>query len=275
MADWASFDAERGTSTFVGVITPSATANTKGAASSVLVTLTEPSYGFWLYFDFMQSSATARTVFFDILVDGVTLFQNLAINPGGKNGASDSRCHTQGAFFPLVIPAGAVTVKAQSSMASHGDCVLTLTTRSGGMQSFGQKMATYGAITGTTRGTVVTSSGTANTFGNWVEICSSTLFRHHAIMAVVLHGNAWQTAFNEQFGELDIGTGTTTADAISIWRTSRGGMGANATTGIIHPMWHGPVMVDIPEGQKIFARTRRDFTSASQRNVDVILYGIG
>lgn len=275
MADWASFDAERGTSTFLGTVTPSATAHTKGAASSALVTLTEPAYGFWLYFDFMQTNSTARTIFFDILIDGVTLFQNLAINPGGRSGATDCRCHTQGAFFPLVLPAGAVTVKAQSSMASHGTCTLALTIRSGGMQSFGQKMATYGAITSTTRGTVVTASGTANTFGSWVEICSSTLFRHHAIMAVVLHGNVWQTAFQEQFGELDIGTGTTTADAISIWRTSRGGMGTNSLTGIIHPMWHGPVMVDLPEGQKIFARTRRDFTSASQRNVDVILYGIG
>lgn len=271
MADWATTGfSELLLDGVTMAVTPSNTAHTKGSWSSGY-TNSKRREGAWLVFSWSGTSATARTLLIDISVDDVVIAENIAINPGGTGGAAQVRCHTQRIWLPISIPAGVVKMRSQSSMATHGVHYLLLEL---GSASIGDEAGPYlyalGANTGTTRGTTVTASNTEGTFGAWAQVTASSP-RLRSLLAWVGHGNAWLTAYADQWIQLQIGIGEAGSEQQIAYLREAGG--TSSSTGQMHPQWYGPINVDIPAGSRIAVRSAVAVSSATQRNRDVIIYG--
>jgi len=85
------------------------------------------------------------------------------------------------------------------------------------------------------------------------------------------HGQADWSTFTNQWAIVDIGIGAAGSETEILTLAD---LGASSGTQILAQQWYGPYFLDIPAGTRISARVRKQYTSASQRTIDVILYGI-
>lgn len=271
MADWSCVGSQEISLVYGDGTTPSNTANTKGSWT-IQATLNHSVDGFWINWSWMQTNGTARTLLCDVSVDDVVIASNLAICPGGRNGANDSRAHSGNTYFPITLPPGVVKTRAQCSVASHGIVYFMLNMSPGiGLNTAGAQMTAYGVDTQNTKGTVVTASNTEGVYGSWVQI-SASCNRISALMAHVGHNNAWLSGLTDQWYRIRVGIGEVGSEHI-IWVPYETG-GSSSTTGLHHNQWHGPIYVDIPAGTRLAVCGAAQNSSGVQRVRDVILYGI-
>lgn len=273
MADWGPGASESWINPSSIDVTPGATAHTKGSWTNASL-LTEPAHGFWLLFDWMQAVTTARTVLFDIAVDGVVIVNNLSICPGGySSGSPTSRTHEQIIFVPVTLPAGQVQVRAQTNVASHGTCAVTISPCKYAERPSSAVCTTYGATIANSRGTALVASNTGGAFGAWVSL-TTACERTRELLLHLGHGNTWQTAFADQYHRVEIGVSTDGTNWTPVWSPSFVG-GAASSTGLVHPQYLPLALLDIPAGLYIGARLARQSNSASQRTLYATLYGFG
>lgn len=271
MADWScnpGLDRTCLTGNYVSV-TPGATAHTKGSWTTVF-TNTVPRFGFQLGTGWMQNLTTARTMLFDIAVDGVVIASDIAVCPGGASGAANSRVHQSLLLFPVALPAGVVQIRAQSSFASHGYCGLTLFYGDTNSQlPCFARCETLGASLASTKGTVVTASSADNTFGSWQQI-GVTSSRVRAFRVHAGHNNGWLNMFSDQNTRLEVGVGGTGSEVGICYIDPFAGTGTSYFIPV--PQDSPLVLCDIPAGTTISCRLAVQWTT-DQRVRDIIFYG--
>ncbi len=173
-------------------------------------------------------------------------------------------------FFPIRIPSGSrISVRTQKSSS---DSVLRLnldgdSTSFGSLFSFG-RVTDYGTDLTDSGGIVVDPGGVAHTKGSWAEITASTT--NPCKQIVLALGNRANTAptFDARFA-FDIGIGSSGAEIVILedlpFEYFNDNMG--------QPVF-GPFNVDIPAGTRIAARSQSSIIDATDRLLDVIIYGV-
>lgn len=271
MADFGPHAGDIRSSVGLVAITPHATAHTKGSWATQDGSTPDRVDGLYITPVFFGDNSTRRTVLVDVGVGSgpTTLISNLMVCP--SHVANNSREVAQHAYFPVALPQSELfKMRAQSSMSSHPDVYAYVMPMKSGLPCVGSVVDTYGADTANSRGTTLTASGTDNTYGSWVQLTASSE-RVKAIVLAFGHGQADWSTFTNQWAIVDIGIGAAGSETEILTVAD---LGASSGTQILAQQWYGPYFLDIPAGTRISARVRKQYTSASQRTIDVILYGI-
>ena len=271
MADFGPHAGDIRSSVGLVAITPHATAHTKGSWATQDGSTPDRVDGLYITPVFFGDNSTRRTVLVDVGVGSgpTVLISNLMVCP--SHVTNNAREVAQHAYFPVSFPPSELfKMRAQSSMASHPDVYAYVMPMKSGLPCVGSVVDTYGADTANSRGTTLTASGTDNTYGSWVQLTASSE-RVKAIVLAFGHGQADWSTFTNQWAIVDIGIGAAGSETEILTLAD---LGASSGTQILAQQWYGPYFLDIPAGTRISARVRKQYTSASQRTIDVILYGI-
>lgn len=264
------------TSTSKGsVVVSSAAANTKGSWTSLfdpgewgiagqmydglLVTLSQP------------SAAGPYLVDLGYSVDGST-FSTVVDNLAVPYRAASAAAINYG--LPLRLSGYANTgsglyARSQCTVAS-GDITVSVVPLFGGLFGGpGGRMITYGAATGTSRGSTIDPGSVANTNGAWVQFSGNTT-GHISSIAISLGSNAdiARTGVPIQIA-VDVGVGAASAEAVVI---SNYMVQMNTTTDFNPNQMCVAIPVSIPPASRVSVRARSNNAVAGDRTVDAILY---
>ena len=268
MSDWAANAGDRYPIDFASNLTPNASPHTKGAWSSASTYL--QANGVYVKLEWCQSNSV-RTVLLDIGIGAswsqVVLIPNMVWTPA-VGGADTGRDHQENVFFPIAIPAGAVWVRAQSSLSSHPDLWCYHRPVIGGAPFIGSVCSAYGVNAGTSLGTEVVAGAGDGEVGAWTQITASC----DRIRAIIISANTGLTpvySSTDIWSSFDVGIGPSGAE-VKIISDITNGVGGNI--GITHPQYFGPYAVDIPSGTRISIRTYLQGTSYRSRYFAI--YGI-
>ena len=273
MADWGPWIADRVLfSQLHSAVTPGSSAHTKGAW--VAGANSDRGDGIYLQFPMIGNHSTARTLLLDVGVGSpeIVLISNLMLCPPSVGGVTTQRETSQTIYFPVSAPPGyAIKVRAQASMASHQGIYVTSTKASSGLPVVGQVVDTYGANVAATKGVTLTAPSSDGSYGSWTEITASCE-RIKAMMIACGHGQADWTTFSDQWYQIQIGVGGAGSEQNILTLYEAGA--SSSATGTVSQMVLGPYYVDIAPGSRLSARVGKQYSSASQRTLDVVLYGI-
>lgn len=271
MADWGPCVGDAQWAIGYGNLTPDATAHTKSAWASINSN-TDRSDGLLIAVPYLQHHTSIRTLLVDIGFGSPeqTIISNLMLCPP-TGGLNTCRAIAQTIWFPVSLPPIDLKVRSQASIASHGTFSLRANKIRSGLPMAGTVVDTYGADTANTRGVVATGSTTEGVFGSWAEVTASSN-RVKALMIAVGNGNQSWAAYSNQWYYIDIGIGGAGSEQVVLELREAGG--SSSGTGTAAPLMLGPFFVDIPDGSRISVRTAKQYSSSSQRTLDVVLYGI-
>lgn len=173
-------------------------------------------------------------------------------------------------MFPVSIPSGTrIAARLQSNGASNTlDAVVTLLV-SGFIPSAPLSVVTdYGIVTTDSGGTSVDPGGTANTKGAWSEITASS---NKVDMLSIVFGNQLNAAMATAHWLFDIGIGAAGSETILIPDLM---VSSDVGDDRLSPVSIGPIPVNIPAATRIAVRSQCDIIDATDRLLDVALYGI-
>lgn len=246
-------------------ITASVSTNVKGSYSEVIAATSFKSAGF--LFQNLCTTATA-----DYLLD-------IAIGPvGGEtvivsdlliSSQSVGNLVVQIALFPIAIPAGSrISARCQSSDASAALNIVLQLIKGGVFQAMGlTRCSSYGPDTSDSGAQVVDPGAVANTKGAWTQIVAATDPIEWAVIALGNRNNAVQAISNNL---LDIGIGSPGSEQALItdlyYRCH--------TTGDCFDPVLTALPLRIPAGSRLAARCQSTTTDATDRLVDVAVYGV-
>lgn len=273
MADFGPGQGDRFTETIQVNMTPGASAHSKGSWSTFSGGVLGRCDGFYLFPAFLGNNSTLRTLLMDIGVGTSPdiVINNLMVCPPNSNPSTVCRVVGQQIFFPVLLPSGYdLKARSQSNMASHPGIYVDATPCFSGLPCVGSVVDTYGADTTNSKGVTLTAPNTENVWGSWSEIVASCE-RVKAMVVAVGHGQANWSTFGDQWKSIQIGIGGAGSEQ-PVFNVNS--IGASSGTGIPSQSWFGPYYIDIPAGTRISGRHITQHTSASQRTIDVILYGI-
>ena len=271
MADWGPWVGDYLGASCECSPTPGDSAHTKGAWS-YSVTDTNRADGLLVNFEWEQNYTTIRTLLFDVGIGAGSdiLINNLMVCPPA-GGAAVSRAGEISVFFPVSVPPDQIRMRSQSSMASHATTYALTKKLISGLPTVGSVVDTYGVDTANTKGTTLTAPDNPSQYGSWTQIAASTN-RIKALVFAIGHGQADMTTFSDQYFDLSIGIGAAGSE-VELAEFLQAG-GSSQTTKTLSPGYLGPLYVDIPEGTRLSARVRKQWNSASQRTLDVVIYGV-
>jgi hypothetical protein len=242
-------------------------ANTKGSYSQLIATSSFPAVGILISFSRHNAGGSG----FDYLVDiaiGAAASEHVIISNLVSSGGAEQGTYTY--FFPCSIPAGSrISARIQSTTASVGtriNCLLL----GGGFAQAEQfsGVDTYGANTTDSGGTSVDPGGAANTKGSYVEISSSTNHKHHYIVV----GIGLQTNIIRTTGSwlMDIAIGALGSEQIIVPDID---FSCHSLGSMITP-YAIVIPIQVPAGSRIAVRLQSSITDASDRLMDVVIYGV-
>jgi hypothetical protein len=273
VADFGAWNGDTRSSIGLVVITPSGTAHTKGAWATQDGPTPDRVDGLYISPVFFGDSYTRRTVLVDVGVGAgpTVLINNLMVCPAHASATNNLREVAQHVYFPVCFPPSELfKMRAQSNMASHPDVFAYAMPMRSGMPCVGSVVDTYGADTANSKGTTLTASGTEGVYGSWVQLTASSE-RVKALVLAFGHGQADWSTFTNQWAIVEIGVGGAGSEVEILTLAD---IAVSSGTQILAQQMYGPYFVDIPAGTRVSARVRKQYTSASQRTIDVILYGI-
>lgn len=253
-------------------VTPGPSAHTKGAWVSGANS--DRGDGLYINFPILGNHVQARTLLLDVGVGSPesVIISNLMLCPPAVGGVTTQRDVSQSIYFPVSAPPGyAIKMRAQASMASHQGIYATSNKAASGLPVVGHVVDTYGANTTSTKGVTLTAPASDGAFGSWTEI-SASCERIKAMMIACGHGQADWSTFSDQWYQLQIGVGGVGSEQNILTLYEAGA--SSSATGTVSQMILGPYYVDIAPGSRISARVGKQHSSASQRTLDVVLYGI-
>ncbi len=173
-------------------------------------------------------------------------------------------------IVPLTIAAGSrISARCQASSANEElEMQVMLFGNTLANTASLSRVTTYGANTADSGGVQVDPGAVANTKGSYSEITSSTTDPIRALVVAI--GN--QNNFNQTNAHalLDIAVGAATSEQVII---SNMLYSTSTTSDRFHPIFAGPFPVNIPIGTRIAARSQSSNTDATDRLIDVIVYG--
>lgn len=248
-----------------------ASANVEGTWTTIGSTFAEDCDGFWL------STLARGGAVFDAHVD-------LSIDDGGGNKKiilTDWLVSNGGIAFrdpaiylPIPVRAGEqVYGRAQSGATGGQNIDVDLLGVAHGFIFPGShgRITTYGADETDSGGTSVDPGGTVNTKGSWAQLTASTDNDISWLMIAI--GNARLSRTGAVHGLLDVGIGAGGSEKIILpdlpHRT-----GTTSDMNKPGPSLFGPFAVEIPAGTRLAARRQADSNNATDRLVDIVLYGI-
>jgi len=273
MADFGPHTAEVLSSNGLVTATPGATANTKGSWASFTDYPPDRVEGFDFSTAYLGNSSSIRTILMDIGVGSgpTTIISNLMVCPPHANSTTLERSVSEHFFFPVALPPGeTIKMRAQTNVASHADVYAYMKPMKSGLPCVGSVVDTYGADTANSKGTTLTAPNTDGVYGDWAQV-SASCERIKALVIAVGHGQADWSTYSNQWAILQVGIGGAGSE-VEVARIIDIGTG----NGIRTPSqsMHGPYYLDIPAGTRLTARVAKQYSSSSQRTIDVILYGI-
>lgn len=175
-------------------------------------------------------------------------------------------------MLPIPIPVGErISARSQSTTASVG-CYVGVHLLGGGFlrASGGNALDTYGANAADSGGTSIDPGTTLHTKGAWVEFSAATA-RDIKQLIVGCGNQVNLTRANADF-LIDVGVGASGSEQVVLPDLyARAGAGAD----LIEPHVFPPLPVDIPAGSRLAARAQCGITTATNRLLDLILYGAG
>ena len=242
------------------------TAHTLGTKVTLIASTKYDSIG--IYVQLTNAVSAARGYLCNVYINDQLLIPNLWFSqekavPG----------MAQWAYFPVDIPAGsAIKADVQSSTDSKFIDILCSLRSGNWLESsagFLGIVKTYGAVTGSTKGTTVDPGGTANTL-IYGELSASTSHRirqlwltvHRGVNSVMLvEGHyLFHVAIGASSSEIPIGPGNLTANM--------------SINDLQHPFQFGPFDVDIPAGSRLSFGVQCSSTDATDRIVEVTVNGM-
>lgn len=173
--------------------------------------------------------------------------------------------------LPLHVPAGArIAARCQStSAAATMRASVALTPFSPQMNPPCHRVTAYGANAADSGGTLLSGSGSANGLGAYSQLSSAITNPTRYLMAVL--GNAGDDARSTIHFLLDIATG---AAASEVTRLSNLYFNTESATDRPHPDVMGPFPMTIAAGTRLAARIRNSATTAGDRDIDCVAYGL-
>ncbi len=246
----------------------SGSANTKNATYTEIDASTSiASDGFWVYFG-------VNSVFGDHLIDIATgaASSEVILIPDILYSSGDTEGESNLIYFPISIASGTrLSARHQNSGTSGTvDVAIILTTDSGLDVTAFTACDTMGAVTSDSGGTSIDPGATANTKNSpYVEIDASTANTYKALIVVI--GQVDNASVATAHFLFDVATGPSTSEVDFLSNISFTS-GASADT--FQPKVFGPFACDISSGTRLSVRGQSSTTNGTDREFDVVLYGI-
>lgn len=254
--------------TSLTAITNPGSAHTKGSYIELVASTEHASNGFWLMWSL---PVVGDLLLLDIAIGAggseQNIIEDLSLSVGNRHGGYQ-------AFFPISIPKGVrVSARAQYDNTANSVSVgLLLRKRSGsGFPTFSRGKS-YGTDAATSSGTEIDPGAVANTKSGYTQLTAST---EHLIRALWLLANT--------------GGNTTLGTTIFKWAVdiAMGGAGSEQVIvpdvlldgdddgDMVSNVAHGPFYVHVPKGSRLSVRVQCSGTDATDRLIEVAVFGVG
>lgn len=256
------------TASSIGTTITTGAAHTKGSYTSIDASTPEGIVGFWLFIGEQSSSrfvidlAVGATP--DIVVPDI-LFNRRTQSGGGA------------VYFPIALPAGvALQARAQSAGAT-ATIELTVLYKIGNLVVLAAcgVVTSYGVSTAATRGTAIDPGATVNTKGSWVQIASATADKHKQIILMIGNGAPTSvSSYNSASWLFDVAIGAASSEQVIL---SNIPLRRDGSTDIVHPIFIGPLDLNIVSGERLAVRaqcTTNSTANSSDREFDIAILGI-
>ncbi|MGH3672189.1 MAG: hypothetical protein ACRDSH_16405 [Pseudonocardiaceae bacterium] len=280
MADWglaSGFRAESfgtnnaGTSNSETPVTSNATANTKGSWAQLAGSTT---------FDAAMLMLNISTQFgdtnylIDIGIGGAgseqIIIPDLAVALNNGTAVSVS--------IPIAVPAGSrIAARCQDDFGGSTAYLSGILYSASflNMPPF-HTVTAYGAVTGTSSGTIADAGATANTKGAWAQLTASTSQAHSGLLVAAVRP-VLSTVITANYSQLaDIGIGGAGSEQILIPNLFSFASRSSQPSfkGLVSPgVFHLPPC-DIPPGVRLAVRQQSTTTNASDRQGAYVVYGL-
>ena len=183
-----------------------------------------------------------------------------------------SRNYADAFTFPVHIPAGTrISARQQGKAGSSITYIEIYCLGSNNYLSIPQqsKITTYGADESDSGGVSIDPGGTANTLGAYSEITASCGNIKSFFFAV---GQQVNTARTDAYFHLDISVGAAGSEVVVLPGYT---LLADSGLDMVSPVWSPIFPISIPAGTRISARASCSINDATDRLIDLIVYGIG
>jgi hypothetical protein len=248
-------------------VTANGSTNTKAATYTELSAATPfEAAGVMLHF----SSNTQARYMFDLAIGAssseVNIIDNIYFYRGGQP-------ESYYIYFPVRVPGGErLSVRSQSDVSAAVCYVAAMLFPPGPTfpESF-SRCTTYGATTASTTGATVTGHTSGNTKNpTWSQISASITNPIRSAVVAVGPGSDVTTAASTYF-LLDIGVGAASSEVVCIPDIS---LYRDANTDRPGPVISGPFPMLAPSGKRLAATTACSVTTAGDRNIECVVYGL-
>lgn len=246
-------------------------ADTKGSWSQIIASTVRACESFVLTAKQDSGDGGVESFLFDIGIGGAgsekVILPNIPLDQPRYGWIMGVMIHA-----PIAIPAATrVAVRCQSDNGAGTRGIRACVTGfSGGPQApmaLGSAAEAYGATTASTNGTLVDQGGTANTYGSWAQLTSSSA-RKHDWFCVCFGQNKHSGAPVVADYTVQIGIGAGGSEVvIAEFETSY------STINTVCPTQF-PFFAQVPEGTRIAARCKATDASAANRNLSMVLLGV-
>ena len=173
-------------------------------------------------------------------------------------------------YFPVRIPAGSrIAVRSQGSATGSVTSTTMYLINEGFQGPPGRnRVITYGAVTADSGGTSIDPGGTLHTKGSWVQITASTSAAHKGLAMVLGSQNNATMSGITFFYDIAVGASGSEQILVPNWRVT------SSVNETIAPRDTPFFPVDIPAGSRLAVRASSNNTDATDRLLDVVLYGL-
>jgi hypothetical protein len=274
MADWTTLEGARlfteGVTSSRYVAITAGSANVKGSWTAIATSITDGGDGFIICLTFCS------TAFVDLLVDiGIggagsetVIIPNLLITTGGGSGGVVPGAKV---FIPLPLLAGdRLSARCQSTTGAVTIRIgLTTMQLALGQSSGLARVAAYGPNTADSGGTSIDPGGSANTKGAWTQITASTSSDHTGFF--LAFGNQANSLRTDCTWLVDIGAGSGGSEVVLLADVPLSG---SAGMDWVTPTFWPFLALGIPAGTRLAARASCSITDATDRLIDIALYGV-
>lgn len=249
-------------------VTAAGSTNAKGAYTALVTSLATSADGFFLTISAVNN--TARSFLLDIAIGGVgsevDIVSNILLSVGGDVAGANMTL-----FVPIPISSTTrVSARCQCTVASGTVSVSLLTVAGELAHLLTSAIAhTYGANTGTSRGTQVDPGAVANAQGTAVEFSAAISTTNNLKWLIVLPGNQQNAAMASAKWAVSVMSDASlaTTEVPDLIFTSN-----TVFDAVIPPLYCIPV--DIPNGTRIGLKSKCSTTDATDRLLDFVLIGI-
>lgn len=264
-ADFESVGAATGSSNGTLISTPGST-HTKGSWTQLIASTALDAVG--LIVSGNCSGSGEVNILVDIGVGAAGSEQVIVPNLLAKRMPS-----ADGPVGPYVIavriPAGtriSARLQHDSTITLYACAVIVAEPMAGVMR--GEEVAEYGAVTATSKGTLVDPGATANTKGAWAQMTASASLESHALILTAMPNSSAGGAGTHWL--VDIGIGAASSEQVVVPNVHLSGMNSYGPhrAGINIPM-------HIPAGARVAVRCQSSATSAGTRELLCTLHASG